>query len=174
MDFSFLNTLGIILPPGSLALTVKRHHYHLSKDTALLGIQAKDWDQGKDEGHSRDRNPWGRRQEPEPPIRKGSENNPQKKAEKRKFSSLPFLNPTPAHSTLDPWLNLGIEEKRWQETGMEQGQDLIKDLSSNPDSATVWPWATSLGLNMLNCKMGRAIKQPPTRWMGGEIAWEWT
>lgn len=52
-----LNTLGIILPPGSLALTVKRHHYHLSEDTALLGTQAKDGDHGKDEGHSRDRNP---------------------------------------------------------------------------------------------------------------------
>lgn len=50
-----LNTLGIILPPGSLALTVKRHHYHLSEDTVLLGTQAKDGDQGKDEGHSRDK-----------------------------------------------------------------------------------------------------------------------
>lgn len=74
-----LNTLGIILPPGSLALTVKRHHYHLSEDTALLGTQAKDGDQGKDEGHSRDRNPCGRRQEPESPIRKGSEKSPPKK-----------------------------------------------------------------------------------------------
>ena len=51
------NTLGIILPPGSLALTAKRHPYHLSEEMALSGTQAKDWDQGKDEGHSREKNP---------------------------------------------------------------------------------------------------------------------
>lgn len=31
---------------------------------------------------------------------------------KRKLFSLPFLNLTPIHSLLDPWLNLGTEEKR--------------------------------------------------------------
>lgn len=30
-----------------------------------------------------------------------------------------------------------LAKKRWQETGMEQGQNFIKNLGSNPDSATV-------------------------------------
>lgn len=32
-----------------------------------------------------------------------------------------------------------LAKKRWQETGMEQGQNLIKTLGSNPDSVTVRP-----------------------------------
>lgn len=52
------NTLGIILPQ-QLGFNCEETHYgyHLSKERALSGTQAKEWNQGKDEGHSREKNP---------------------------------------------------------------------------------------------------------------------